>query len=93
MKKAIVLAVAFLGVAAFAKGGGHSSHSNRSGHTSGSSSSGVSHSVGGHYTKDGTYVQPHHATNPDSTKTNNWSSKPNVNPYTGKEGTKDPYKP
>ena len=45
----------------------------------------------GYVKKDGTYVAPHYQTAPDSTKVNNWSSKPNVNPYTGKEGTKDPY--
>jgi opacity protein-like surface antigen len=45
----------------------------------------------GYVKKDGAYVQPHYQTAPDSTKTNNWSSKPNINPYTGKEGTKDPY--
>ena len=48
-----------------------------------------SHSVRGHTTKDGVYVQPHHATNRDNTKANNWSHKGNVNPYTGKAGTKD----
>ena len=50
--------------------------------------SGGSHSVKGHVTKKGTYVPPHHATNRDGTKNNNWSQKGNVNPYTGKEGTK-----
>lgn len=50
---------------------------------------GGSHSVKGHTTKDGTYVASHHATNPDNTKSNNWSQKGNVNPYTGKEGTKN----
>jgi hypothetical protein len=50
-----------------------------------------SHSVKGYTKKDGTYVAPSHATNPNSTKTDNYSSKGNVNPYTGKEGTKDPY--
>ncbi|EER62414.1 conserved hypothetical protein [Acidovorax delafieldii 2AN] len=49
---------------------------------------GGSHAVSGHTTKNGTYVPPHRATNPDSSKTNNWSHKGNVNPYTGKEGTK-----
>lgn len=49
-----------------------------------------SHSVRGHFKKDGTYVEPHHATNPNNTQKDNWSSKPNVNPYTGKKGTKDP---
>lgn len=52
-------------------------------------SSGGSHAVSGHTTKSGTYVAPHHATNPDKTKANNWSQKGNVNPYTGKAGTKD----
>lgn len=48
-----------------------------------------SHSVKGHTTKQGVYVPPHHATNRDSTTSNNWSHKGNVNPYTGKEGTKN----
>ena len=51
--------------------------------------SGGSHGVRGHATKKGSYVPPHHATNPDGRKSNNWSQKGNVNPYTGKEGTKD----
>jgi hypothetical protein len=53
---------------------------------------GGSHSVRGYTTKNGTHVTPHHATNPDSSKLNNWSTKGNVNPYTGKKGTKDPAK-
>lgn len=51
-----------------------------------------SHAVRGYTRKDGTYVAPHRATNPDNTRMNNWSTKGNVNPYTGKEGTVDPYK-
>jgi hypothetical protein len=51
-----------------------------------------SHAVRGYTRKDGTYVAPHRATNPDSSRMNNWSTKGNVNPYTGKEGTVDPYK-
>jgi hypothetical protein len=54
-----------------------------------SSTGGGSHSVRGHVRKDGTYVQPHHATNQNGTQRDNWSSKPNVNPYTGKPGEKD----
>lgn len=53
-----------------------------------SSGSGT-HSVKGHVKKDGTYVQPHNATNPNNTQRDNWSSKPNVNPYSGKPGTKE----
>lgn len=52
-----------------------------------------SHAVKGYTKKDGTYVAPSHATNPNGSKTDNYSSKGNVNPYTGKEGTKDPYAP
>jgi hypothetical protein len=51
-----------------------------------------SHHVKGHFKKDGTYVQPHQSTNPNQTQRDNWTSKPNVNPYTGKPGTKEPQK-
>lgn len=54
--------------------------------------SGGSHSVKGHVTKNGTYVAPHQKTNPNNTQQDNWTSKPNTNPYTGKEGTKEPQK-
>ena len=52
-----------------------------------------SHAVRGYVTSDGDYVEPHYQTNPNSTKVDNWSSTPNVNPYTGKAGTIDPYAP
>lgn len=41
----------------------------------------------GYVKKNGTHVQPHFQSAPDGTKANNWSSKPNVNPFTGKAGT------
>lgn len=46
--------------------------------------------VSGYVKRNGTYVQPHYQTTPDNSRRNNWSSKPNVNPYTGKPGTVDP---
>jgi hypothetical protein len=49
-------------------------------------------SVNGYSKKDGTYVAPHQRTNPNGTQRDNWSSKPNYNPYTGKEGKKEPQK-
>jgi hypothetical protein len=49
---------------------------------------GGSVSVKGYTRKDGTYVQPHNRSAPDGRFNNNWSTKGNVNPYTGKEGTK-----
>ena len=41
---------------------------------------------------DGTYVQGHHKTAPDSTPSNNYSTQGNYNPYTGQAGTVDPYR-
>jgi hypothetical protein len=49
--------------------------------------------VGGHVNKNGVYVPPHYRTAPDSTIRNNWSTAPNVNPYTGRVGTVSPYAP
>ncbi len=49
--------------------------------------------VQGHVTRGGVYVPPHVRTAPNQTRTDNWSSRPNVNPYTGKAGTADPYAP
>lgn len=48
--------------------------------------------VRGYTKKSGTYVAPHNKTSPDKSKLNNYGTKGNYNPYTGKEGTKDPYK-
>lgn len=44
--------------------------------------------VRGYFRKDGTYVRPHYRSNPDGNFYNNWSTKGNVNPYTGEPGTK-----
>lgn len=49
--------------------------------------------VKGTIRKDGTYVAPHHRTTPNNTRTDNYSSKPNVNLHTGKEGRVDPNAP
>ena len=43
--------------------------------------------VQGHTKKNGTYVQPYYKTSPNATKLDNFSTKPNLNPYTGKTGT------
>lgn len=45
--------------------------------------------VNGYYRKNGTYVQPHYRSDSNDTKADNWSTKGNVNPYTGKTGTKE----
>lgn len=59
----------------------------------GAAEAGGSHRVKGYVKSDGTYVSPTRATNPNSTKLDNYSSKPNINPSTGKRGTRDPFKP
>lgn len=40
----------------------------------------------------GKYVQPHYKTSPNKTKFDNYSTKGNYNPYSGKKGTVNPYK-
>jgi hypothetical protein len=45
------------------------------------------HYTRGYYRSSGTYVQPHWQTNPDGNIYNNWSTYPNVNPFTGRQGT------
>jgi hypothetical protein len=44
--------------------------------------------VKGHSRKSGTHVQAHHRTAPNKTKRDNYSTKGNTNPHTGKRGTK-----
>ena len=41
-----------------------------------------------HQRKNGTIVQQHYRTTPDRSKNNNWSSKGNINPHTGKKGSR-----
>jgi hypothetical protein len=38
------------------------------------------------------YVAPSYRTSPNKTKLDNYSTKGNYNPYTGKSGTANPYK-
>ena len=46
----------------------------------------------GYLKKDGAYVQPHSSTSPNKTRSDNWTTRENVNPYTGKRGYRNPYK-
>jgi len=45
-----------------------------------------------YFKADGTFVEGHYKTAPNSTKLDNYSTQGNYNPYTGKAGTVDPYK-
>jgi len=88
-----VLAIALLlcsGESAFAKGGGRGGggHHSSSAHSSSSHSSGNSHSIRGYTKKDGTVVAPSGAKNPNGSKADNYSTRGNSNPYSGKQGTK-----
>ena len=38
---------------------------------------------------DGAYVEGHHRSAPDGNSSNNWSTQGNVNPYTGRPGTRN----
>jgi hypothetical protein len=40
---------------------------------------------------NGQYVGPHFRTAPNHSKLDNWSTRGNVNPYTGRIGTKAPF--
>lgn len=44
--------------------------------------------VKGHYRKNGTYVESHYRSDPNKSKTDNWSTYGNTNPRTGKKGKK-----
>ena len=43
-----------------------------------------------HVTKNGTYVEGHYRTAPDSNPYNNYSTQGNANPYTGQQGYAQP---
>lgn len=45
-----------------------------------------------HVRKDGTYVEGHMRSSPNSSRQDNYSTQGNYNPYTGEKGTVDPYK-
>ena len=49
--------------------------------------------VRGYYKpRSGTYVMPHYRSSPNSTRWDNYSSRGNYNPFTGKKGYSSPYK-
>lgn len=78
MKKLILVVaslVALVGVSS-AEAGGHRGEYHSSSH------------VNGYYRSNGSYVSPHYRSGRDGYHNNNWSVQGNVNPYTGKPGTK-----
>lgn len=47
--------------------------------------------VRGYVTKRWTYVAPSYRSSPNKTKLDNYGTKGNINPYTGKKGTRSPW--
>lgn len=49
--------------------------------------------VRGYYkSSTGSYVMPHYRTSPNRSRFDNYSTKGNYNPYTGKKGTVSPFR-
>ena len=48
--------------------------------------------VGGYFRSNGRYVNSYYKSSPNSTRLDNYSTKGNYNPYTGKKGHTNPYK-
>lgn len=44
--------------------------------------------VDGYSKKNGSYVEPHYRSDRNDTKSDNWSTKGNTNPFTGEKGDK-----
>lgn len=59
-----------------------------SGYGYGTGSSSQSESVDGYTRKDGTYVEPYKRTKANNTDDDNYSTRGNYNPWTGKTGAK-----
>jgi hypothetical protein len=87
----VLLACAFLAIGATTT---HAQHGHHGGGSHKASASRSQHEVHVRATtrKDGTFVPAHERTSPNSTNRDNWSTKGNVNPYTGKPGTVEPDK-
>ncbi len=48
--------------------------------------------VKGYTKKSGTFVMPYYKSSPNKSKFDNYSTKGNINPFTGKKGTQSPFK-
>lgn len=49
--------------------------------------------VRGHFRPStGQFIMPHHRTRPNNTRLDNWSTRGNFNPHTGRRGTVDPFR-
>lgn len=78
MKTIIAIAIAAVAAALF---------------VSSAASAQTDHYVSGYEKANGIYVAPHYQTNPNATTSDNYSTRGNVNPYTGQMGTKPDSRP
>jgi hypothetical protein len=86
---AITLSFSFSALAYADKGSGHSTGtSHPSKESTGTGAKAEHEHVDGYTKKDGTYVSGYDRSTKDETKDNNWSTKGNTNPQTGKAGNK-----
>jgi hypothetical protein len=87
---AVLLIIGFLllGLAPIADAGRGGGSRRGSSIGPGTGSNPRSHRVRPHIRKDGTYVPSHRRSNPNRNSQDNWTTKPNVNPYTGRQGTR-----
>jgi hypothetical protein len=75
------------------RGGGGGGRSSSGSSRSSGSCRGCDVPVHGSFRSNGTYVQPHMRSAPNGTTLDNWSTRGNVNPYTGRPGTQNPNPP
>jgi hypothetical protein len=87
----IGIALAVVSTGAVARSGSHGGYHFGSSHSSYHSYSYRApgeHYVRGYIRRNGTYVSGHYQTNPNGTRDDNYSTRGNINPHTGKPGTK-----
>jgi hypothetical protein len=77
-----ILLLGYCSVGAFARGGTTGGHLTGTGYVNPSS-----HYTHEYFRSNGTYVHGYHATNPNAIGTDNYSTKGNINPWTGQPGT------
>ena len=88
--KTMILAIGILALVAgpaSAQYTGYRGYQGYGGYGTGSNPTGVYHQG---YTNHGTYVQPHYQSAPNTTQYDNWSTRGNINPYTGQMGHRTP---
>ena len=79
----VAVCLSAIQVSALAKGASHAGAQ-----APGVGSKPVSTHVNGYVKKDGTYVEPHQRSTADKQFENNWTTKGNDNPVTGKDGSR-----